>query len=269
MNPVATWSFEPWFKKTNWNRTDLMVASMRASILNINEFYGKPKIYTDTLTKNVIDYLGLNCDVVVCYDNIYERDNIDIKFWMYTKLLTYQQQKESYFHFDFDFIAHKKFNKSYFDADLGFQHLEQYVDNRVYLNHTSYEICLPDIFYRHDLTKIRYPNVGILYFNDMKLNEDYCKLAIESVKRNSLQKDKLPKEKYINCILEQQLLGILIKERSSKYKTFINHPYEALNDHFHHYIGKLKNLPIAEKYLSPYINREVVAVSKYLQHLKN
>lgn len=269
MKPVATWSFDPWFQKTYWKDTQLMVASMRASILSINEFFSKPKIYTDTLTKDVIDHLELNCDVVVAYDNIYQKDNVDLKFWMYTKLLTYQQQKESYFHFDFDFIVHKKIDESYFDTDLSFQHLEEYPNGQVYLQHTDYEIFLPEIFYRYDLTKVLYPNLGFLYFRDMNLNQEYCNLAIEMVKRNSTYKFELPKNLFVNCIVEQQLLGLMIKERSKNYKTFINHRDKSINENFHHYFNNLKNSPIARQNLSPYINRKVIDVAKYLQHLKS
>jgi hypothetical protein len=278
MKPIATWSFEPWFRKSRWNRTDLMVASMRASILNIDEFFGKPTVYADTLTRDVIDYLGLNCDVVVGYDNIYEKDGIDKEFWMYTKLLTYQQQKESFFHFDFDFILFRALPEDFFDGDLGFQHIEKQSDGITYLSNTDYQIYLPDIFYRYDLEEVSYPNLGFLYFKDMNFNEEYCRIAIETVKKNSSENVIIPQKPLsINCIIEQQLLGLLIKEKKVNYKVFVegesftSRPnYQSLyNECFHHYVGKHKNGPIAEKYLNSYINKDVVTVSKYLQHLKS
>jgi hypothetical protein len=137
------------------------------------------------------------------------------------------------------------------------------------LQHTDYEIFLPEIFYRYDLTKVLYPNLGFLYFRDMNLNQEYCNLAIEMVKRNSTYKFELPKNLFVNCIVEQQLLGLMIKERSKKYKTFINHRDKSVNENFHHYFNNLKNSPIARQNLSPYINRKVIDVAKYLQHLKS
>lgn len=278
MKPIATWSFEPWFRKSRWNRTDLMVASMRASILSINEFFGKPTVYADTLTKDVINYLGLNCDVIVSYDNIYEKDGINKEFWMYTKLLTYQQQKESFFHFDFDFILLNSLPKHFFDADLGFQHMEKHSSGITYLSDTNHQIYLPDIFYRHNLEESSYPNLGFVYFKDMNLNQEFCRIAIECVKKNSVDGVVIPQKPLsINCILEQQLLGLLIKEKKSKYKAFVEGQihtstacYDSLfNDHFNHYIGKYKNSIFALRQLTPYINNEVVVVTKYLQHLKS
>jgi len=266
LKPVATWSFEPWFKNSRWLRTELMLACCVASITSVAQYMGRPSIYCDSLTRDVLGELDLDCALLPVYDRVYQRDGVDPRWWMYPKLLTYQAQTEPYFHFDLDFVIKDTWPAWVWDSEVGFQNFEELETlTQFYITGPDEgSMILPDIFSRWRLTAVVPPNLGYVYQRNMAFNKLYAGTAIDAVLANG---DRFPELKYpkeANCVLEQQLLALLLRETKTPCRAFLRDQRDHVNRHFHHYIGSWKNQPLAAQHLEPLVNDRIRALAREL-----
>lgn len=267
LKPVATWSFEPWFNNPRWLRTDLMLACCRASVASVAQYMGtRPTIYCDSLTCDILGQLDLDCELLAVYDSVFARDAVDPQWWMYPKLLTYRAQTQPYFHFDLDFVIKDRWPDWVWDSEVGFQNFEQLETlTQFYITGPDEgAMILPDIFRRWRLTAVVPPNLGYVYQRDMEFNKLYADTAIDAVLANRDRYPDLRGPKEANCVLEQQLLALLLREHKIPCRAFLQDQRDHINRHFHHYIGAWKNQPMAALHLEPLVDDRIRALAREL-----
>lgn len=246
MKPIATWASAPWLDNKGshgWHSTAEQLACARASIAAVNQHYGRPTIYTDTLGQEIFSEITDDADFVVVYDDLYK--TIPTNLWAYAKILTYAAQTEPYLHFDLDFIVRKPIAVN--DCDILCQVLETMTspDGQRSL-HKFYNLAalqylnLPKELRKQpeEFDKIANPNLGIFYCGNMQLNKHYTDIA------QALVNDNLNHAKVLEMTaVEQQTLGVLLAQQPElKVKTLMQshwtqYPY---NDSFVHFIGPWK-----------------------------
>ena len=266
LKPVATWSFEPWFEHPRWLRTELMLACCRASVTSVAQYLGRPTIYCDSLTQEILGALDLDCELLAVYDGVFHRDGVDPRWWMYPKLLTYAAQTQPYFHFDLDFVIKDSWPEWVWDSVVGFQNFEELETlSRFYITGPDEGgMILPQIFRRWRLTAIVPPNLGFVYQRDMEFNKLYSETALTAVRANGHRFPELASGKEANCVLEQQLLALLLRENKIPCRAFLRDQRDHINRHFHHYIGSAKNLPMAAQHLEPLVDGRIRELARDL-----
>jgi hypothetical protein len=244
MRCVATWSFEPWLqnKGSVWKDTKAFLTCAKIAIEQIHDLYDKPVIYTDRLGVEVFTELTSKCTPIDTYTNVF--DGVPLNLWAYPKLLTYNQQETSFFHFDLDFLLLHPIPPSYWKADIVIQNYEDLKPQhmREYYNLDQYgdQYHLPNVLRKNDLELIPAVNMGFVYFRDPVLAKFYSDLAIEFITENRsiLQTDKAVHM----CVIEQQILGNIIHDMRLKTMELINwkEPDDAWSQNFAHIFGKEK-----------------------------
>lgn len=270
LKPICTWSFDPWFKSPRWDSTEKMLACACASIISVNRYIGRPSIYCDSLTASVLDELAVPADFIVIYDDLYNKEMVDSSWWMFPKLVTYSLQDQPYFHFDLDFVMLQPWPESIWECDVVFQNFEQWEHSgHIYLkSFAEAKLKLPDIFKRWKLTALRPPNVGFLMIKNMEFNKLYSSLAIETVKVNARSADQIEPGQLANCIVEQQLLGLLLREHLVSHRAFFNDQVTWMNRYFNHFIGENKNSQVAQRFLAPFISSKIKDQANRLNSLR-
>jgi hypothetical protein len=240
-NFIATWCFAPYFKKENtqWRDEIDMWACAKASLESVYDLYGvKVKLYTDSLGMEIFPMLTDKVELINAHDNVY--DDVPEGLWAWAKIETYKLQTEPYIHIDLDFILKKKLPEDFFAGDLAGQVIEltdrpiPTYDNLgrevwygVYnlpIIGTNYE--LPSMYMR-PLINTFYPlNVGILVMNNMEVNKIYLDTVQEFLDNNRLLINYNYKTFGVDSIismavLEQQTLGILIKDMKLDCRTLL------------------------------------------------
>jgi hypothetical protein len=246
-----------------------MLTSAILAIRRINQFYGRPTMYTDVFGRSVFERLECECDYEITAP--WPAD-ISKELWMYQKLKTYEAQSEPYIHFDLDFIVHQRFPKTYLQEPGGFQNIEEIGLglNHVYLFEPHEALVLPKVFSKYDLMKVPAYNVGFLFFNDLEFSREYARTAIEMCVQNTSRIDSFPKEpeKYLTCIIEQQLLGLMAHDRSAGLQPFIGPRESRLNSYFDHYIGNFKNTWRTKTFLKQFVTTEIQTIAAELDELR-
>lgn len=279
MTPVATWVFEPYLRKhaNLWTRTSHMLAAARLAIDNVARIYGRPRVYTDTLGRDILSELSTNADYIVCYDGLFAQ--VSPRVWMYPKLLTYQQQTQRYFHFDLDLICLAPFTGNVFNANIVVQNTESVIDE---LTAKSYNVdavrdfyVLPEIYHRPDVEQVPVYNQGFFYIDDMGFNREYADTAIRIIQDN--QDAIRNREPVIGpCVIEQQTLGLMLRDRPDlRVETLVEHKVKLArwNTEFVHYFGWAKNHdhPVAKKWhdlwLVPAIDKKILAIAAKINSL--
>ena len=268
IRPIVSWSFEPCKKSRAWRSKELMLACAKLSLLSIAKFYGRPIVYTDIAGQQILCKLTDVCDFDTSLEGCF--NNVPLEFWAYPKLLAYSFQNAPYIHFDLDFIVHQKFSDMLLQCDVAFQNFEPINETRhTYI--TDADTCdlkLPEIFHKYKLDLISPPNVGFLLINDMAFNKKYCDAAIGMVHQNSDADFSKMGDRYrINCIVEQQLLGLMLRKGGVGYMPFMPPTTSPLNHHFDHYLGTLKNAWATQKNLEPHVDASVKAATAQLNQL--
>lgn len=279
MIPVATWVFEPYLNRSSilWSLTSHMLVSAKLAIDNVYKLYGKPRIYTDTLGREILRQLTKNADYIVCYDNAFKE--VSDHLWMYPKLLTYQQQTEAYFHFDLDLICFKHFSENIFSANV-VAHNTEIVTEELFasaynLNDIKDYYLLPEIFYRSDVDQVPVYNVGFLYIDDLKFNREYADTAI-SIIDNNLDTINNRRPMISPCTVEQQTLGLMLRDRPDlRVETLVDLPNKLTrwNNEFIHFFAWGKNHldPRSKKWhelrLAPYVDQKILSIARSIDYL--
>ena len=268
IKPIVSWSFEPCKKSSAWQSKQMMLACAKLSLLSIAKHYGRPTVFTDFAGKSILAELTDCCDFDTALEGCFS--DVPLEFWAYPKLFTYSLQDKPYIHFDLDFIVHQKFDQQLLSCDVAFQNFEPISETRhTYITDVdNCDLWLPEIFNRYKLDLISPPNVGFLLFNDMAFNKKYCDEAINMVKQNANFDFSKSKDRYrVNCIVEQQLLGLMLRKSGVSYMPFMPPTTSSLNHHFDHYLGGIKNFWATQKNLQPYIDDSVKAAAAKLNSL--
>ena len=286
MRPIATWSFAPWRRGlgTPWYRTDYFLACARASIEYMNRHYGRPVIYTDTLGKRVFSAITDCADYEVVDDDIEQQ--YPNTLWAMAKILTYQRQTEPYLHFDLDVLVLKPLRPELFDCDI----LAMAVENmetqdpvkaaqiaRVYNVPTVGQFYdLPEFMRDPDINHVSPVNAGLLYIRDMDLNRAYTQAALDIYNRH---RDLFRTDQRLHiCVLEQQVLTMLARQRGSQVNTVLGSIFqgpieELISDEVVHFItfSKRAGYPRSQEYhtqyLDPWIDERVQRVAVNLDKI--
>jgi hypothetical protein len=226
-------------------------------------------MYTDDFGRSVFERLRCECDYEITEQ---WPSDISKELWMFQKLKTYEAQTEPYIHFDLDFIVHQRFPESYLQNPGGFQNIETVSPEEVhvYLFEPHEALVLPEVFFKYDLMKVPAYNVGFLFFNDVQFSREYARAAIEMCVQNTPRIDLFPKEpdKYLTCIIEQQLLGLMAHDRTAGLQPFLGRRESRLNAYFDHYIGHYKNTWRTKTFLKQYVTPEIQAIAGELDELR-
>lgn len=247
-----------------------MLAAARASIESIMEYLGTPHIYCDSLGREILGALAPQAQYHVIYDDVFHQLGVHPGWWMFTKLLTYQRQTEPWFHFDLDFVMLRTWPSWVWDSDVGFQNFESWGDvGDFYLQAAEQtDLVLPDIFRRWRLNRVMLPNVGYLFCRNMEFGRLYADLAVDAVKQNGSYDPGQDQQRELNCVLEQQLLGLMLREQKVSCRAFYHDTVQWINPYFNHFVGPTKNSDVAEKFLRPRVDHVVRELALYLDSLK-
>jgi len=71
-----------------------------------------------------------------------------------------------------------------------------------------------------------------------------------------------------NCIVEQQLLGLLLREHLVSHRAFFNDQVTWMNRYFNHFIGDSKNSQVARRFLAPFISSKIKDQANRLNSLR-
>jgi len=270
LKPICTWSFDPWFQEPRWVNAEDMLACAYASISSVNQYIGRPSIHCDSLTASILGELGVDADFQVIYDDLFMRHGIEVSWWMYPKLVTYSLQSEPYFHFDLDFVLLREFPSSIWEYSVAFQNFEEWsTSGGIYIKSLDgVKLWLPPVFSKWKLTSLRPPNVGFLMIKDMEFNRIYSKQALEMVRMNRGLVNAVEPGQLANCIVEQQLLGLLLREHLVSHRAFFNDQVTWMNRYFNHFIGDSKNSQVARRFLAPFISSKIKDQANRLNSLR-
>lgn len=232
LSPIATWSFAPFLKGArlgNYNKYDLLVFIILAErAINSFRYIGTPTIYTDSIGE--ICFSSFDCNIVNCYDDAH--NDVDVRLWAYTKILTYKKQVQPYLHFDLDFVLKREIDIP--SCDVFVQCKDTY--HQTFTNDLkSTGLDLPDEF--NDTLLDNSWTVGVLGMFDMDLNEKYTSMAQDYFIINSKNADTWRNTTMSNTILEQQMLALHTKDKEVKCLS----DSECFdNDDFKHYVSHTK-----------------------------
>lgn len=278
---IASWSFEPWFKRegVTWEHTSEMLASARAAIELINKNYSQPTMYVDSYGKHILEQLAPFAKFEVVYDDLYA-NNMSPKLWAMSKVLSYARQRDTFMHFDLDFLCWKKWPDSVFDCDIMFQSYEELlgykdaVKDYYNLPEVKQYYNLPEVMDHEEPNNIMGVNLGIYYCRNMDFNKRYTDMALKLVE------DHLPlfgtKKGLDMCVIEQHTLGMMIHadptlKVNTIRKTGWDHP--MYDEYFMHFVGQNYKGPryegaqiLRKKFLGPWINDTVKKLSNEIQN---
>lgn len=248
MKPIASFTFKPFLegKSTGWLSTEHFLACCKASVQAVNDLFGRPTLYVDSIGEHVFKMIGIEADYEVVYDGVHDR--VDSGLWAYCKLLTFRAQTQPYMHFDLDFIWTKKPDKSWFDCDIGCQWYEDLSRTpKGYENmwHMGYDLILKQEHYELTpmymfpyINQIKAICTGVLVMNDMDLNKRWMDEVHEFIEIN-IESINNPETQIHSCVVEQQSLGLLARDK--KVNLLVTNETEQLatphNDYFTHYMG--------------------------------
>jgi len=268
VQPIVSWSFEPFKKSRSWRKPELMLACAKQSLLSISRHYSTPIVYTDDIGKYILSILETDCQFDTVLEGCFK--NIPTEFWIYPKLLTYSLQNRPYIHFDLDFIVHKQFHERLLSCDIAFQNFEPIKETAdAYITDMSNcDLILPDIFNKYHLDKINPPNVGFLLISNMDFNKKYSQAALSIINDNLNYDFSKTNNRYrVNCIIEQQLLGLMLRTCGLTYMPFMDTIGNPRNQYFDHYLGELKNAWATCKELEQHVDTSVKQASAELAKL--
>lgn len=256
-----------------------MLASALATTQRVSKFYERPTLYTDDMGAEVFEYLGIDADIQVTHNEIF--DTVPESIWAYPKLVTYSMQTEPYLHYDLDFIIKKPFPRKWFNADVGVQWFEDAtadIDSMKYVyNFNKYHH-----HYRNADELLYDPNharafcTGVLYMNNMELNKEYCDTVLKFIADNI---DVFNTENELHsCVLEQQVLSDKVDKYSMRATALKEWVPRAVPEtkHFVHFMGStwkkstdyeyVNNARI--KYFGSFIDDKVRKLAAHIDHLK-
>ena len=284
MKVVATWSFEPWFKRegVSWQHTSEMLAAARAAIELANKNYGQPTVYVDSYGKYIFEQLAPCADYRVVYNDLYGQIPTE-KLWAYAKILTYQRQQQPYLHFDLDFLCLKRWPESVFDCDVMFQSYENLEEKaeKISLHYNLPSVGryykLPALMQRDDPNVVKGANLGVMFMNNMELNKQYTFIAQQIVEMNN---DVFKTPNVLGmCVIEQHLMGMIL-ESNPAFKVNTIRPMgwdlPMWDEYYIHFVGhNYKSAKYAQaqklrkQVLGPWINDKIRRLSDEIQNERN
>lgn len=272
MQSISTWSFEPWIigRGIHWTCTEHMLACAWASLESQSQYWTRPRVYTDTLGRDVLSKLWPHADYVVSYDGFFDHYSTDL--FALAKIQTYTDQTQPYCHVDLDWIWHQPEPPHWRSLDLvvhGWERLdtEKYErgQNRYYnLEARRHLLRLPQILHHPEPRAVAAPNMGVVYMRNMQLNKTYTDLVWQIIKDNPQEFDR---QRDLNglhmCTLEQHVLGFVIDQDPTLacdvvFPRIPGKPRVPVNEQATHFVGEMKT----DRYPGPAEYRQELLADK-------
>lgn len=278
MKYIATWSFKPYLnnQSNGWLSDEYMLACAVRSCEKINELFGKPTIYTDTLGAEIFQSIGIEADFEIVLDNVF--DDIDSGLWAFPKLEVMKRQSEPYLHFDLDFIFHKLPPQGWFEGDVGCQWLELPRDNIGAYNipTLAHLYDLPPMFRSPYVQITKAPCLGVLLMNNMDLNNQWLDEVFTLIDNNRILLSNESTQLH-SCVVEQQSLGLAAAHyKVTTLSNLIHDVTPPHSDVYTHYMGPVwkasEDNPalneLRSQQLDPYITSAVKKAADILRSLR-
>jgi len=229
-----------------------MLAIAWASLESQHRYCAQPRVYTDTLGRDVLRELYPLADYVVCLDGFF--DQYSTELFALAKIQTYSDQTLSYCHVDLDWIWHQPPQPSWSNLDLvvhGWEALDtaKYEQGqRRYYNLEARRpyLKLPSLLHHPDPRSIPAPNMGCVYMQNMTLNRQYCDLVSQVMALNPQEfAPGRPPHSLNICTLEQHFLGFVIDADPDLrcdvvFPRVPGRPRVPVNEQATHFVGEMK-----------------------------
>jgi len=254
MQALATWSFQPWLEGKNlyWSMTQHMLAAASMSLASQLRVMGPPRVYTDSLGKEILSRLCPQADYAVVYNGFFDQYSTDL--FALAKIQTYADQTQPYCHVDLDWIWHSGPQAHWRDLDLvvhGWERLdtEKYErgQNRYYnLEARRHLLGLPQILHHPNPRAVAAPNMGLVYMRNMQLNRRYCDLVWQVIRDNPQEFGRDRADDALNiCTVEQHFLGFVLGDMPQLRCDVVfprrpEQPRMPINEIAVHFVGEMK-----------------------------